>query len=1210
MTAQTSGRDPVEKLAEEFAERFRRGERPSLTEYTDRYPELAEEIRELFPALLEIEQLASVDSQGTGPHLPASPTGRPAFEQLGEYRILREVGRGGMGMVYEAVQESLGRHVALKVLPYHGLLSPVQLERFRREARAAARLHHTNIVPIFGVGEDSGTHFYAMQFIQGQGLDVVLDDVRRLRGSFTQADRADGPAARSLSEQVARGLVSGQFERPPADAVAAEPVVPTVAPAGAGPEPAAADTHFQLHPAESTATLASLTETQYYRSVAQVGIQVAEALEYAHVQGILHRDIKPSNLLLDTHGIVWVADFGLAKAEDSDDLTNTGDLVGTLRFMAPERFEGRCDVRSEVYSIGLTLYEALTLRAAFEERDRLALINRVKHEEPPRPCQVDAKIPRDLETIVLKAIAKEPADRYATAAELAEDLRRFLADRPIRARRTPWQERVWRWCRRNPAVASLTAFVLLLLVAVAAVSAASALWLRQERDRVVRAKEDLGKEHERTVKERDRAEDAERDAKEKLCRSYRDQAWAGRMSRRVGQRLDSLRALTASAKLARELDLPEDRFLELRNEAIACMALPDLRRGPSWEGWPTGTKDLVFDSSYQRYARADNQGNISIRRVADDQEITQLAGSGQAIDGLLFSPDGQFLATSVRGQGTQVWHVARRQKIPVPVSAWHFSPDSRQIASFRSDGSISLYNLETGKETKRLRLGTAPDHFAFHPSDRQLAVSRDNSASVDIWDADSEAIVTKLPLGTERVCSIAWHPDGRRLALGFGSSRAEIWDVATRQRVATMEGHAQDVVELSFHPSGDLLATLSWDGTTRLWNAWTGQPAVTWHGQIHNMHFSRDGGLLGATVMGTELALVEVTPSQEYHTFVSSLGAGKGGYREIDVSPDGRLLAVGMDDGVRLLELASGRELAFLPLAQTLSVIFQPSGRELLTCGRGGLRRWHIRMDAAAPNRLHIGPPHAVPLPVVPHLARCSQDRGTLAIAGRAMGMAVVVDLTTEAVQSRLAPHSGLNHAALSPDGQWAATAGWNAKSAKVWNARTGEMVKELPLGGPIGVFFTPDNKTLVTTRGGEYCFWDMRSWQLIRQLRWDIATHYGVVAFSPDGKLMALELSAGIIHLMEIATGRTLAKLEDPNLDRPTWICFTPDGTQLVTTAVYAKAVHVWDLRRIRAQLAMMDLDWDAPPFPPVKPQEGGANAAPLRVEVILPEQAGGPKS
>ena len=182
MATQTSGRDPVEKLAEEFAERYRRGERPSLAEYIDKYPELAEQIRDLFPALVEMEQLASVDGALTGPHVPAAPGRGAPPRQLGDYRILREIGHGGMGVVYEAVQESLGRHVALKVLPLHSLLNPTHLERFKREAKAAARLHHTNLVPVFGVGEDSGIHYFAMQFIQGQSLDTILGEVKRLRG--------------------------------------------------------------------------------------------------------------------------------------------------------------------------------------------------------------------------------------------------------------------------------------------------------------------------------------------------------------------------------------------------------------------------------------------------------------------------------------------------------------------------------------------------------------------------------------------------------------------------------------------------------------------------------------------------------------------------------------------------------------------------------------------------------------------------------------------------------------------------------------------------------------------------------------------------------------------------------------------------------------------------------------------------------------------
>src|SRR5262245_16702423 len=321
-------RETVEQLAEEFVERFRRGERPALTEYTARYPEHAAEIRDLFPALVVMEQVApdSVDSGLTADHAggPARAAGHP--ERLGDYRILRVVGRGGMGGVYEAEQVSLGRHVALKVLPGHARLDPRQLARFQREAKAAARLHHTNIVPVYGVGEADGQHYYVMQFIQGLGLDQVLDELKQLRrppGGSPLTQAVPPPTrARDLSAvQVARGLLTGTFLAPAPDRGGAED-------AAAASRPAASESAIHL-PGQSEASTLSDSGRQYWQSVARVGAQVAQALEHARQQGVLHRDIKPSNLLLDEQGNVWVTDFGLAKADDSDDLTGTGDLVGT-----------------------------------------------------------------------------------------------------------------------------------------------------------------------------------------------------------------------------------------------------------------------------------------------------------------------------------------------------------------------------------------------------------------------------------------------------------------------------------------------------------------------------------------------------------------------------------------------------------------------------------------------------------------------------------------------------------------------------------------------------------------------------------------------------------------------------------------------------------------------------------------------------------------
>jgi serine/threonine protein kinase len=444
MTDSGGDRNPVELLAEKFVARKRRGEKPSLSEYTEKYPALAADIRELFPALVMMEDLGGSSLASTGPH----GGGEPALKQLGDYRILREIGRGGMGVVYEAEQQALGRRVALKVLPPHALNDAQQVRRFEREAKAAARLHHTNIVPVYGVGRHDSTHFYVMQFIQGLGLDGVLEELRQLREAKARQPGADVPAVRAPVRQVAHSLMTGSFHgHGPSCGADGQAAAPTAS-------VRASDSSVPRLPEGSDLSSASDSDARYWRSVARIGVQVADALEYAHGQGILHRDIKPSNLLMDMKGTVWVTDFGLAKGGDAENLTHTGDIVGTIRYMAPERFQGRSDARSDVYSLGLTLYELLALRPAFIESDRAKLIQQELHEEPPPLRKANRAVPRDLETIVQKAIARDSGHRYQTAADLAADLQRFVEDRPIQARPVSQIERLWRWSKRNPVVAS------------------------------------------------------------------------------------------------------------------------------------------------------------------------------------------------------------------------------------------------------------------------------------------------------------------------------------------------------------------------------------------------------------------------------------------------------------------------------------------------------------------------------------------------------------------------------------------------------------------------------------------------------------------------------------------------------------------------------------------------------------------------------------
>jgi tetratricopeptide (TPR) repeat protein len=576
-TTHDGGRNPVEVLAEEFLGRIRRGEAVTPEDYARDHPELADEILAVFPALVMVEGLGASSGGRTGSLTSAGGLAAGAASgRLGEFHLLREVGRGGMGVVYEAEQESLGRRVALKVLPVGALPDAKQVRRFEREARATARLHHTHIVPIFGVGQHDGTHFYVMQFIQGQGLDTVLHELKKLRdarSSRTPLTPAHTERQRAAAD-IARSLATGRFVAGAGEGNAdkeAERLDPTVPWSGA---PVRAHTQVvdPAAPDPSATGAASLsgdgtaiteTDRRYARGVARVGRQVAEALAYAHGQGILHRDIKPSNLLLDKDGNVWVTDFGLAKAVGGEDLTHTGDIVGTVRYMAPERFQGQGDARADVYALGLTLYEMLALRPAFDASDRAALVRQVTQQDPPRLRRLNRSVPADLETIVHKAIAREPAQRYASAEALGEDLERFLDGRPIRARRVSPAERAWRWARRNPAVAGLLGAVAALLIAGLIGSTWAAVHCRRaaEGERLAR----LGADHARAEADHARADAqaAQRDADARRREAEASRAEAQRQSH------------AAEASFARARRAVDDAFTQVSESKL--LAVPGLR---------------------------------------------------------------------------------------------------------------------------------------------------------------------------------------------------------------------------------------------------------------------------------------------------------------------------------------------------------------------------------------------------------------------------------------------------------------------------------------------------------------------------------------------------------------------------------------------------------------------------------------------------------
>ena len=371
----------VDALAHDFLARYRNGERPSIDEYARRHPTLSEQIENVFPSVLSLEKVKVGQQEVAGGR--ATLAGQE-IKRLGDFEILREIGRGGMGIVFAARQESLDRVVAIKVLPRQSLMDDADLHRFHREARLAAAMHHSNIVPVFGTGDFDGSHYLVMQLVDGQSLDKHLAE-------------SDKPMA--------------------------------------------------------------------VADVAELGVQISDAIGYAHDNGVLHRDIKPGNVILQSDGFAQITDFGLATSTDNE-RTQSRTLSGSLRYLAPERLKGVSDQRSDVYSIGLTLFEMLIGKPAFQQNDTNELLHALAKPSPLSIAKTRSDVPLDLETIVLKAMASDPKLRYQSAHDLRDDLRRFIANEPIVARKTTAFQRLRLWCRREPksAIAAATAISALLLI--------------------------------------------------------------------------------------------------------------------------------------------------------------------------------------------------------------------------------------------------------------------------------------------------------------------------------------------------------------------------------------------------------------------------------------------------------------------------------------------------------------------------------------------------------------------------------------------------------------------------------------------------------------------------------------------------------------------------------------------------------------------------
>lgn len=1091
----------------------------------ERYPQLQGELAEFFADEGQLARLTTplrevlrsipppiasgVDAEtliwhGGHTRFPVHIAGR-AF---GEYELLAEIARGGMGVVYKARQTRLNRTVAIKMILSGQFAGRDDVRRFLAEAEAAAGLDHPGIVPVYGCGQIEGQHFFSMGFVEGQSLAVVL---------------AEGPL-------------------PP-------------------------------------------------RRAAELLAQVVDAVAYAHSRGVIHRDLKPSNILIAHDGHPRVSDFGLAKTAAGDSgLTRSGDVIGTPGYMPPEQAAGRlADIgpASDVYALGAVLYAMLTVRPPFQAANALDTLSQVLEREPLAPRQLNPAVPRDLETIVLTCLQKDPRRRYATADALAAELRRFLRGEPIHARPVGRVERGWRWCRRNRAVAGLTASVAALLVAATIVSTMAAFRLRAEQNR--------------TSENLHRAERAEHDALDKLRDSYLAQARAQRVSGACGQRFESLKALSEAAALRGGADL--------RDEAIACLALTDLRPARRWPGYANGATALTFDRAFQRYARSDSDGKLQVRSVAGDRLLFELPspGPGEHVWILSFSPDGRHLAAMHHPHSIiHVWHLDTKSLVlnRHVGRSFHFHPDGRLIAfADHADGAVTIYDLSAGKVVARFAPGATPSSFAFDPQGDRIAITLATPPCIGVFDLETQRrertlLVDRLPPAT--TTRLAFSPNGRLIAATRTDNQVYVCDVATGSVQAVLRGHQDRPTDAVFNAAGNLLATSGWDGTVRFWDPYAGRQLLIQEGAAgyQSARFSDDDQLFGPTISGSEVALWRVATGGEA---CASLCRPSGGAPVIaaEFSRDSRLLAT-LDNrgGVHLWSVAGRECLASLPV-NAASIAFDRAGDSLLIAGDSGLHRWPIREQppaepsGRAQSELHVGPPESLDMPGGLSCVTLDALGHTIAVAVPATGQAFIMreDGTRVALER---PEPDLRHIALSPDGRRLASGAWFGSAVnrpKVWNAVTGKLERELATGlrsGDCVCFFSGDGHWLATSNSAqEVRCWRAGSWRpgpaMERTFR-----RLAAPAFHPLATLLAVVSSPNLVEFVGPADGARQVSLLAAGPRAISGVTFDPFGQYLA--ARRGDLLQLWDLAYLRRELRALGFDGsglgpgtthEAPPLP-----------------------------